>query len=74
MRFNDLLHLAATLAPRLDRGDSRGRRMGHLRHLVLVAVTKMPESPALSKSSDHFSPYIPLSGVPPPLAPWAYFP
>ena len=35
MRFNDLLHLVATLAPRLDRGDSLGRRMGHLRHLVL---------------------------------------
>ena len=34
MRFNDLLHLVATLAPRLDRGDSLGRRMGDLRHLV----------------------------------------
>ena len=34
MRFNDLLHLIATLALRLDRGDSLGRRMGDLRHLV----------------------------------------
>ena len=34
MRFNHLLHLIATLAPRLDRGDSLGRRMGDLRHPV----------------------------------------
>ena len=27
----------------------------------LVAITKMPESHAFSKFSDHFSPYIPLS-------------
>ena len=52
MRFNDLLHLVAFPWKAHGTPPTSG----------LVAITKMPESRAFSKFSDHFSPYIPLSG------------
>ena len=51
MRFNDLLHLIAF--PWKAHGTPPAS--------VFVTATKMPESRALSKFSDHFSRYIPLS-------------
>ena len=51
MRFNDLLHLVAF----------PWKAHGTPPTSSLVAITKMPESRAFSKFSDHFSPYIPLS-------------
>ena len=54
MRFNDLLHLVAF----------PGKAHGTPPAPGSVTATKMPESRALSKFSDHFSRYIPLSGVP----------
>ena len=51
MRFNDLLHLVAFF----------GKAHGRLPAPGFVTAAKMPDSRALSKFSDHFSPYIPLS-------------
>ena len=60
MRFNDLLHLIATLAPRLDRGDSLGRRMGDLRRPVSTQPRcRIPVRFPIPQTN--FSPYIPLS-------------
>ena len=55
MRFNDLLHLVAFPWKAHGTPPTSG----------LVAITKMPESRAFSKFSDHFSPYIPLSALSP---------
>ena len=52
MRFNDLLHLIAF----------PGKAHGTPPAPGFVTATKMPEPRALSKFSDHFSRYIPLSG------------
>ena len=52
MRFNDLLHLVAFPWKAHGTPPAPG----------FVTATKMPESRALSKFSDHFSRYIPLSG------------
>ena len=52
MRFNDLLHLVAFPWKAHGKPPAPG----------FVTATKMPESRALSKFSDHFSRYIPLSG------------
>ena len=52
MRFNDLLHLIAFPWKAHGTPPAPG----------FVTAAKMPESRALSKFSDHFSPYIPLSG------------
>ena len=52
MRFNDLLHLVAFPWKAHGKSPAPG----------FVTATKMPESRALSKFSDHFSRYIPLSG------------
>ena len=51
MRFNDLLHLVAFPWKAHGTPPTPG----------FVTATKMPESRALSKFSDHFSRYIPLS-------------
>ena len=51
MRFNDLLHLVAFPWKAHGKPPAPG----------FVTATKMPESRALSKFSDHFSRYIPLS-------------
>ena len=56
MRFNDLLHLVAFPWKAHGKPPAPG----------FVTATKMPESRALSKFSDHFSRYIPLSAPPPP--------
>ena len=66
MRFNDLLHLIATPAPRLDRGDSLGRRMGDLRR----PVSRQPRCRIPVRfpiPQTNFSPYIPLSAPAPPV-------
>ena len=55
MRFNDLLHLVAFPCKAHGKPPAPG----------FVTATKMPESCALSKFSDHFSRYIPLSAAPP---------
>ena len=61
MRFNDLLHLIATLALRLDRGDPLGRRMGDLRRPVSTQPRcRIPVRFPIPQTN--FSPYIPLSG------------
>ena len=52
MRFNDLLHLIAFPWKAHGTPPAPG----------FVTAAKMPESRALSKFSDHISPYIPLSG------------
>ena len=57
MRFNDLLHLVAFPCKAHGKPPAPG----------FVTATKMPESCALSKFSDHFSRYIPLSVSPTPL-------
>ena len=60
MRFNDLLHLIATLALRLDRGDPLGRRMGDLRRPVSTQPRcRIPVRFPIPQTN--FSPYIPLS-------------
>ena len=60
MRFNDLLHLIATLALRLDRGDSLGRRMGDLQRPVSTQPRcRIPVRFPIPQTN--FSPYIPLS-------------
>ena len=64
MRFNDLLHLIATLAPRLDRGDSLGRRMGNLRHPVSSLQPRCRIPVRFPSPQTNFSPYIPLSALP----------
>ncbi len=64
MRFNHLLHLIATLAPRLDRGDSLGRRMGDLRHPVSSMQPRCRIPVRFPSSQTNFSPYIPLSAPP----------
>ena len=61
MRFNDLLHLVATPAPRLDRGDSLGRRMGDLQHPVSSLQPRCRIPVRFPSSQTTFSPYIPLS-------------
>ena len=63
MRFNDLLHLIATLAPRLDRGDSLGRRMGNLRHPVSSLQPRCRIPVRFPSPQTNFSPYIPLSAA-----------
>ena len=65
MRFNDLLHLVATLAPRLDRGDSLGRRMGDLRHPVSLQQTRCQNPVRFPSSQTSFNLYISLSAAPP---------
>ena len=61
MRFNDLLLLVATPAPRLDRGDSLGRRMGDLQHPVSSLQPRCRIPVRFPSSQTTLSPYIPLS-------------